>query len=187
MALKPTIYKIKISLSDIDANHYDNLDLTIAQHPSESRERMMARVLAFCMNARENVSFTKGLSAVEEPDIWARTLEDQLSLWIDMGEPAFDRIKKASRLSPTVKVYSFNLKSDSWWAKEQGKFKDLKVSVYQLDWKNIQALAALVQRTMDLSITISDYIVYVSAKNGECEVSCLTLQLSPDLEPGISG
>ena len=180
MALKPTIYKIKISLSDIDANHYDNLDLTIAQHPSESRERMMARVLAFCMNARENVSFTKGLSAVEEPDIWARTLEDQLSLWIDMGEPAFDRIKKASRLSPAVKVYSFNLKSDSWWAKEQEKFKDLKVSVFQLDWKNIQALAALVQRTMDLSITISDYIVYVSTKNGECEVSCLTLQSFPN-------
>jgi uncharacterized protein YaeQ len=94
VALKPTIYKIKISLSDIDGNHYDNFDLTIAQHPSESRERMMARVLAFNMNAR----------------------------------------------------------------------------------KNIRALAALVQRTMDLSITISDNVVYVSAKNGECEVSCVTLQ-----------
>ncbi len=176
MALKPTIYKIKISLSDIDTNHYDSLDLTIAQHPSESRERMMARVLAFCMNARENVSFTKGLSAVEEPDIWSRTLDDRLDLWIDIGEPAADRIKKATRLSPVVKVYSFNLKSNSWWAKEQAKFKNLKVSVFQFDWKNIQTLAALVQRTMDLSITISDNIVYVSAKNGECEVSCLTLQ-----------
>ncbi len=176
MALKPTIYKIKISLSNIDGNHYDSFDLTIAQHPSESRERMMARVLAFCMNARGNITFTKGLSAVEEPDIWARTLEDQLDLWIDIGEPAPDRIKKASRLAPVVKVYSFNLKSDSWWAKEQIKFKDLKVSVFQFDWKNIQALAALVQRTMDLSITISDNIIYVSAKNGECEVSCVTLQ-----------
>ena len=180
VALKPTIYKIKISLSDIDGNHYDSLDLTIAQHPSESCERMMARVLAFCMNARENVSFTKGLSAVEEPDIWARTLDGRLDLWIDMGEPAFDRIKKASRLSPVVKVYSFNLKSDSWWAKEQVKFKDLKVSVFQFNWKNIQALADLVKRTMDLSITISDNIVYISAKNGECEVSCLTLQSLPN-------
>ena len=65
VALKPTIFKIKIALSNIEANHYDNLNLTIAQHPSESLERMMARVLAFCMNARENLSFTKGLSAVE--------------------------------------------------------------------------------------------------------------------------
>jgi uncharacterized protein YaeQ len=179
VALKPTIFKIKISLSDIDQHHYDSLDLTLAQHPSETRERMMARVLAFCMNARENVSFTKGLSAVEEPDIWARTLDDRLSLWIDIGEPAFERIKKASRLSPAVKVYSFNLKSDSWWAKEGSKFTDLAVCVFQFDWKGIQALAALVQRTMDLSITISDKVVYVSAKNGECEVSCVLLQKTP--------
>jgi len=176
VALKPTIYKIKISLSDIDQNHYDSLNLTIAQHPSETTERMMARVLAFCMNARENLSFTKGLSAVEEPDIWARTLDDQLSLWIDIGEPGFDRIKKATRLSPAVKVYSFNLKSDSWWAKEQGKFNDLKVSVFQFPWKSIRELAELVTRTMDLSITISDNIVYVSAKNGECEVACLEVK-----------
>jgi uncharacterized protein YaeQ len=182
VALKPTIYKAKISLSDIDSSHYDSLDLTIAQHPSESRERMMARVLAFCMNAGENLSFTKGLSAVEEPDIWARTLEDQLALWIDIGEPAPDRIKKAARLSPVVKVYSFNLKSDSWWAKEQPKFKEVAAAVFQFDWKGIQALAALVERTMALSITISDNIVYVSAKNGECEVLCRSLQSIPSAE-----
>ena len=176
MALKPTIYKIKISLSDIDQNNYDSLNLTIAQHPSETTERMMARVLAFCMNAQDNLSFTKGLSAVEEPDIWARTLDDQLSLWIDIGEPGFERIKKATRLSPAVKVYSFNLKSDSWWAKEQAKFTDLKVSVFQFPWKSVRELAGLVTRTMDFSITISDHIAYVSAKNGECEVACLELK-----------
>jgi len=176
VALKPTIFKIKIALSDIEANHYDNLNLTIAQHPSESLERMMARVLAFCMNAREDLSFTRGLSAVEEPDIWARTLDDRLFLWIDIGEPSVDRIKKATRICPKVKVYSFNLKSDSWWAKEQANFSGLPVSILQFPWKSIQQLAELVNRTMDLSITISDNIVYVSAKNGECEVPCLTLQ-----------
>lgn len=175
MALKPTIYKFKIILADIDRNHYDNLNLTIAQHPSETTERMMARVLAFCMNAREYLSFTKGLSSVEEPDIWARTLDDQLSLWIDIGEPGFDRIKKATRLSPEVKVYSFNLKSDSWWAKEHARFNDLKVCVFQFQWKSIQALAGLLKRTMDLSVTISDGLVYVSAENGDCEVPWVSL------------
>ncbi len=47
MALKPTIYKLKITLADIDTAYYDTLSLTIAQHPSETLERMMARVLAF--------------------------------------------------------------------------------------------------------------------------------------------
>ena len=178
MALKPTIYKTKISLANIELNYYDNLNLTIAQHPSETLERMMAKVLAFCMNAGESLTLTKGLFSVEEPDIWERTLDNRISLWIDIGEPSFDRIKKAARLSRAVKVYSFNLKADSWWAKEQEKFKDLKVSVFQFQWKGIQALAGLVKRTMDLSVTASDGMVYVSSENGACEVPWTALQFN---------
>jgi uncharacterized protein YaeQ len=60
MALKPTIFKLQISLSDLNRNYYDTLNLTLAQHPSETVERMMARVLAFCINAQERLVFTKG-------------------------------------------------------------------------------------------------------------------------------
>lgn len=178
MALKPTIYKFKITLADIDRNHYDTLNFTIAQHPSETLERMMARVLAFCINAQEFLSFTKGLSAVEEPDIWARTLDDQISLWIDVGEPTFDRIRKATRLSPAVKIYAFNSKSDGWWTRGRAKFNDLAVSVFQFQWKGIQTLAGLAERTMTLSITITNNTAYVSAENGECEVSWVSLQFA---------
>lgn len=80
MAIKPTIYKLKIALAGSDRDYYDTLNLIIAQHPSETRERMMARVLAFCLNAQESLVFTKGLSAAEEPDIRARTLDDRLLL-----------------------------------------------------------------------------------------------------------
>ena len=69
MAIKPTIFKLHISLSDVDRNYYDDLNLTIAQHPSETLERMMARVLAYCINAQEQMAFSKGISASEEPDI----------------------------------------------------------------------------------------------------------------------
>jgi len=178
MALKPKIYKSRITLSDIDRGYYDTLNLTIARHPSETLERMMVRVLAYCINAQEQLAFTKGLCAVDEPDLWVRTLDDQLALWIDVGEPAVDRIKKATRLSPAVKVYSFNSKSDVWWNQGQAKFNELSVSVYQLPWESVQALAALVQRTMDLSITITGDSAYVAAEAGECEVSWVPLQVS---------
>jgi len=80
VALKPTIYKFNIALSDLNRNYYDSLNLTVAQHPSENTERMMMRVLAFCLNAQEQLTFTKGLSAIEEPDLWVRSLDDQLLL-----------------------------------------------------------------------------------------------------------
>ena len=177
MALKPKIYTTRITLSDIDRNYYDTLNLTIARHPSETLERMMVRVLAFCINAQEQLVFTKGLCAVDEPDLWVHTLDGQLALWIDVGEPAVERIKKATRLSPVVKVYSFNSKSDVWWHQGREKFNDLAVSVFRLQWESVQALAALVQRTMDLSVTITGDSAYVASAAGECEVSWVPLQV----------
>lgn len=176
MALKPTIYKLNIALSDLDRNHYETLNLTVAQHPSETLERMMVRVLAFCINAEEHLTFTKGVSAIDEPDIWKHTLDGQLALWIDVGEPAADRIKKATRLAQTVKVYSFNSKSQAWWTQNQESFNKLSASVFQFQWENIQALAALVQRTMSVSVTISEHSAYVASDLGECEVLWVPLQ-----------
>lgn len=176
MAVKPTIYKCKIALSDLNRNYYDSLNLTIAQHPSETLERMMVRVLVFCINAQEHLEFTKGLSAVDEPELWVRTLDGQLSLWIDVGEPTVDRVKKATRLAQTVKIYSFNSKSDVWWDQGRAQFNRLNASIFQFEWKSIQSLAALVQRTMDLSVTITGDSAYVAAESGECEVAWVVLQ-----------
>ncbi|MGL1931018.1 MAG: YaeQ family protein [Desulfotalea sp.] len=176
MAIKPTIYKLRATISDSDRNFYDTISLTIAQHPSENLERVMARTIAYVLNLEENLSFTKGLSAVEEPDIWARTLDDRLSLWIDIGEPNSDRIRKASRQSPRVKIYTFNTKSDTWWSLSKEKLSEINVSVYQFNYSEIETLASLIKRSMDISITITGGIAYISASTGDCEVSCNVLQ-----------
>ena len=70
MALKATINKATIHLSDMDRNYYDTLNLTIAQHPSETDIRMMVRLLAFILNANEHLQFGKGVSDEEEAAIW---------------------------------------------------------------------------------------------------------------------
>ncbi len=41
MALKATIHKAKVQVSDLDQNAYSDHELTIARHPSETDERMM--------------------------------------------------------------------------------------------------------------------------------------------------
>lgn len=176
MAIKPTIYKARISLSDLERDYYDSVSLTIAQHPSETLERMMVRVLAYCINAQEDLEFTKGLEEVEEPDLWVRTMDEQTALWIDVGEPSFDRVKKATNRARAVKVYSFNTKSDVWWSQGEAKFSRLNASFYRFPWASIEALAALVQRTMDLSVTITGDSAYIAADGGEVEVSWEVLQ-----------
>lgn len=171
MALKPTIYKFGIALSDLDREHYDQLNLTVALHPSETLERMMVRVLAFCINAQERLSFAKSLSDSEEPDLWLKALDDQIELWIDVGEPSPDRIKKAARLAKLVKIYCFNTKSDMWWQQTANKLQQLPVEVYQLPWHAIETLASLVERGTEASVTITQGSAYIATAKGECEIA----------------
>lgn len=176
MALKPTIFKTRVELAHVEQDHYESLALTLALHPSETPERMMARLLAFCMNAEHPVKFTKGLSETTEPDIWAHTLDDRIALWIDVGQPSFDRIKKAVRVSQKVKVYPFNAKSGHWWERQREMLKDLDLSVVRFDWEGIRALTGLVKRSMSLSITISDGFIYAASSDGESQIPWSRLQ-----------
>jgi len=145
-------------------------------HPSETTSRLMARVLAYLINVQARLSFTKGLSVVEEPDIWVRELGDQLSLWIDVGEPAVDRIKKAMRLAQQVKVYSFNSKADLWWQQNQTKLAQLNAAIYRFNAANIVAFAELLDRTMSYSVTISGDSAFIATEKGECQVTWQVLQ-----------
>jgi uncharacterized protein YaeQ len=171
VALKPTIYRFTIALSDTDRHHYDELTLTVALHPSETVERMMVRVLAFCLNANEGLTFTRGLSEQGEPDLWRHSLDGKILDWIEVGEPTADRLRKASRLSERVKVYSFNTKSDVWWSKTCTEISNLEINTYKLPWDQIQRLANLVERTMQMSVTVSDGSLFVATDRGEIDVT----------------
>lgn len=170
MALKPTIYKFRVNVTDINRDYYDSTNLTIAQHPSENLQRMMSRVLAFAMNMQPDLVFTRGLSTIEEPDIWRKTLDDQIAIWIDVGEPDPERIKKATRVAKKVIVYSFNTKSDVWWKQNASKLNLLSVEVVRFDAQAIENLASFAQRTMDISIMLSGQTAYISTENGDCEI-----------------
>ncbi|GAB2643538.1 YaeQ family protein [Vibrio panuliri] len=176
MALKPTIYKFRIALSDTNRDYYDALTCTIALHPSETVTRMMARVLAYCLNASPDLVFTKGLSTIEEPDLWQKSLDGTIEHWVEVGEPSVDRIKKASRLAGKVQIYTFNSKSDVWWSQSKTKIAPLPVNIYQFDGDAIESLATQVQRGMDLSVLITGNSLFVDGSEGSHEIVWETLQ-----------
>jgi uncharacterized protein YaeQ len=176
MALKPTIYKAKIALTDLDREVYDNVTLTVACHPSETLERMMVRIMAYCLNAQEGLELCKGLSDTDEADLWARSLDGAMSVWIDVGEPTLERVKKVSRLVPDVRVYSFNSKAPTWWDLASPELKKLPVRVFRFDWAGVQALAKTVERTMDIAVTVSEGSLFVSTAKGDCELQLECLQ-----------
>ncbi|HBN32151.1 MAG TPA: hypothetical protein DD416_13230, partial [Rhodobacteraceae bacterium] len=88
MAQKSTIYKVELSVSDMDRHYYETHKLTVAKHPSETAERLMVRILAFALNANEQLEMTRGLSTDDEPDIWQKSLSGELELWVALGLPS---------------------------------------------------------------------------------------------------
>ena len=168
MALKSTIFKAELQVSDLDRNHFATHSLTIARHPSENDERMMVRLLAFALNADERLEFGKGLSAEDEPDLVKRDLTGAIELWIDVGLPHEREVRKAAGRSKEVKVYVYGGRSAAlWWAQNEAALaRGENISVFEIPESVADSLTALAARTMRLDCTIQDSQVWLAA-NGE--------------------
>lgn len=158
MAIKATIFKVDLSISDMDRHYYADHQLTIARHPSETDKRMMLRILAFAFNANEHLSFTKGLSDVEEPDLWSKNYSGETDLWIQLGQPSEQRIKKGCNQAKQMIVYSYeNNVFDMWWKKEQSNLQlRSNLMVATISDEVGEQLTSAVERQMDIQCTIQD-------------------------------
>ncbi|KIA80609.1 hypothetical protein QR66_09685 [Chromobacterium piscinae] len=164
MALNATIYKATLILSDMDRGYYATHSLTLAQHPSETLERMMLRIVAFALHASDTLAFTRGLCADDEPELWQKNYSDEIELWVELGEPDEKRLKKACSRSDRVALYSYGGRaSEVWWGQNENKLSRLdKLEVFRIDFEALQALAALAERSMQLTATIQDGQLWLS-------------------------
>ncbi len=111
MALKSTIYKANLSIADIDHSYYEDHQLTLARHPSETDERMMIRLLALAINAYKlqavcngdgKLAFGAGLSDPDDPDCSLRDFTGRTRMWIEVGQPEDKPIMKACQKADEV-------------------------------------------------------------------------------------
>ncbi|GGK60680.1 YaeQ family protein [Amphritea balenae] len=163
MALKPTIYKVDLQLSDTDRHCYESCNLVLAQHPSETLQRMMVRLMVFALNYHQDLSFTKGLSSTDEPELWQVGPDGQVEHWIELGQASPERIRKAVSRAPKISLYAYGREADIWWQKHGSVISALpKVSVWSFNDEQVEQLAQFVSRSMQLSISISDGEIYLS-------------------------
>jgi uncharacterized protein YaeQ len=176
MALTATIFKAELQISDMDRNYYGEHLLTLARHPSETDERMMVRLLAFALNADENLTFTPGMGVDDQPDLWQKSLSDEIELWIDVGLPEEKRVRKACNRSQKVCLYLYGSRAaEPWWQKNEGKLKRFhNLSVVQIPDVTCSEMADLVERNMQLQCTVQDGDIYLST-------AAQTLTVSPQV------
>jgi uncharacterized protein YaeQ len=173
MALKSTIFKADVSISDMDRNYYHEHNLTIARHPSENDQRMMLRIIAFILNANEKLEFTKGLSEVEEPDLWQKSFSDEIEVWIELGLPSEQRVKKGCNQSQHMIILSYQDNSfEEWWKKEQHKLRQKSnLSLWTLPENLAEELAQATERNMQIQATVQDGQLWLTINNNPIEVN----------------
>src|ERR1041384_1151311 len=110
MALGSTIYTFDIELADSDRAVYETLNLRVAQHPSETPDYLLTRVIAFCLEYAEGIAISE------------RDLTGALQVWVDIGLPEPERLHRASKAAPRVAVYTH--KDPSQWV---DKLDDAKI------------------------------------------------------------
>jgi uncharacterized protein YaeQ len=167
LALKATIFKAELQVSDMERGHYQTYDLTLARHPSETDERLMVRLLAFALNADEALSFTKGLSTEDEPELWLKSLSGEIELWIELGQLDEKRLRRACGLAKQVIVYLYAERSAAvWWSQQQEmvrRFSNLRLVM--LSVVGDTRLQSLTQRNMSLHVTVQDGQIWLSDNN----------------------
>jgi uncharacterized protein YaeQ len=158
LAPNATIIKAELQITDLDRHYYASHNLVLAQHPSETPERLMVRLLAFALFADERLEFGRGLSNEEEAALSRRDDTGEIVQWIDVGQPDESRIRKACARARQVAVVTYGGRAaDLWWTKNAvglSRFRNL--SVIDIDADSVDAVTALFDRGMRLTAMIQD-------------------------------
>ena len=173
MALKSTVFKAELQVSDLDRGYFAEHALTLARHPSETDERMMVRMLAFALFASERLAFGRGLSSEDEAALSETDLTGAYLRWIDVGQPDERLIRRACGRSREVVVLAYGgRQAEIWWQQTSDKVAGLKnLHVLAIAPQSAQALAGLAERGMRLSCTIQEGTVWIASERLSLELS----------------
>jgi len=173
MALKATIFKLDLQVDNIDQHYYQPHQLTIARHPSENNERMVYRIIAFALNAHPALQLTKGISTVDEPDLWRHADSGEIEQWIELGHPDEKRLRKACGRAQQVLVYSYQQRSgEIWWQQLSARMKNSdNLAIANISAIDSNTVDKLVSRQMKLCCTIQDGTIWLTNSIDTLEIT----------------
>ena len=172
MALRATVYRCDLTLSDVDRGVYGSYALTLARHPSETEERLMVRLLAFVLFAGDALEFGRGLSTEGEPDLWQRDATGAIERWIEVGLPDEREVRKACGRAREVIVLAYGARRAApWWSASAAALARLpNLRVLALDDDACAGLSSLAARSMQLTATVHDGHVWLGTATASVEV-----------------
>jgi uncharacterized protein YaeQ len=163
VALTATVYTFDVQLSHVDRGVYETLALRVARHPSETEEYLLTRVLAYCLEYREGIAFTRGLQEPDEPALEVRDLTGTRTAWIEVGAPDAARLHRASKAAPRVAIYTHRdpVQQRRQLAGERIHRAEA-IELYAVDRELLAELAERLERRMAFDLMVTDGHAYIT-------------------------
>lgn len=156
MAQTATVYTVTIDLADMDRHVYETLDLRVARHPSETAEYMLVRILAYCLEYREGIALTEGVSSGDEPALVVRDLTGRITAWIEVGMPDAERLHRGSKHAGRVAVYTHrDVRQLLGNLEGQRIHRSRDIPIRAFDRTLIEEIAASLDRRVSMSVSVS--------------------------------
>ncbi|MEU0505594.1 YaeQ family protein [Nocardia sp. NPDC005998] len=163
MALSATLHNFTVHLADVDRGVYQELELRVARHPSETAEFMLTRLLAYCLEYEEGITFSDGgVSATDEPAVLVRDLTGRLTAWIEVGAPDAERVHRGSKMAERVAIYTHR-DPVKVLAQLTGKriHRAEAIRLYSFDRDFIDAGVAAIERRNTVTVSITERLLYL--------------------------
>jgi len=178
MALRSTIYKTDLQVSDLDRQVFESQTLSLALHPSETEERMMVRLLAYALHIGEGLAFGRGISSDDEATAWQHDLAGNLQLWVEVGLPDERLLRRAAGRAREVVLYTYGGRAVSvWWQQNREQLARLaNLRVLEVPQELSRALAACAARNMAVQVTVQDGLIWFAVGETTVEGSLAGLQ-----------
>ena len=163
MALTATIYHFAVQLADIDRGVYQDFELRLARHPSETAEFMLTRLLAYCLEYQDGIAFTEGVAAVDEPALVVRDLTGRITAWIEVGAPDAERLHRGMKLAGRAALYTHRDPAPLL-AQLAGKkiHRAAEIPVYSFGRELLPAAAAALERRNTVSLSVTERQLYLN-------------------------
>lgn len=157
MSKGSTLYRFRISLSDVDRSAYEELDFRVSMHSSETEQFLLTRILAYALNFEDGLEFSQGLANPDEPAIRMLGTNGEIVKWIDIGNPTPKRLHKASKASRSVRIYTYK---DPEGLIREVAGEDIhragEIEVYSIPHKFLDTLIPLLERDNEWGVIHSD-------------------------------
>jgi len=156
--------EFRVALANVDRGVDRTEAVILARHPSETMERVVLRVLAWCMLNEEGLAFGPGLCEPEAPELFVRE-GDRYRVWITCGSAKWETLRRAIRANAGVAAHAVlsdpRRRDELLGEIEDGPKEARALSIWTIDRPLVTALAAREDRRRKWDVTISGEHCYV--------------------------